>query len=355
MGDDPVADIRLFAVAPHGTERDVLNREIRREVEAIQRVTQNMDAFDLIELLRLRELPIAPVLGLAEDYDGSVAALELIALVLLCRDGRGGPTFDASAHPHLVIDELHDRAVRLLRLTGFMLLTRFGQSEDPFSRLALDYQMHALTVRSMQFDSVQARHDEVLFGRPEITVLLRANLGFDYSEFQTVRQAIQSRFSRTVVGLRDGIDEIMLTTKVEEREPTPEELRTFHDSMRQWMFYPGQRAAFTAEDIAAECSMRLARVEAVLSVFSIGFSHAAGDAVHAVRGFLRGENPLARTCLVRDEEGHLIMTSMQIGDDSFRSIFEATLRDDAKAEGGVQPQSHPGERAPRIGVRRTCP
>jgi hypothetical protein len=34
-----------------------------------------MDAFDLIELLRLRELPIVPVAGLDRTFDGSAAAI----------------------------------------------------------------------------------------------------------------------------------------------------------------------------------------------------------------------------------------------------------------------------------------
>ena len=51
----------------------------------------------------------------------------------------------------------------------------------------------------------------------------------------------------------------------------------------------------------------------------------------AVGSFLRGVNPLTRTCLIRDSDGNHLMTGSQIGTDSFRVIAETALKTDGKA------------------------
>jgi hypothetical protein len=50
-----------------------------------------------------------------------------------------------------------------------------------------------------------------------------------------------------------------------------------------------------------------------------------------VDAFLRGVNPLGRTCLIRDADGNYLMTGSQIGTDSFRVIAETALKADARA------------------------
>ena len=100
--------------------------------------------------------------------------------------------------------------------------------------------------------------------------------------------------------------------------------------MSAFMFLPGERASFTVSDIADESALEPARVEAVLDAFSIGFDDAR-DAAATVASFLRGVNPLTRTCLARDAAGNYLMTGGQIGTDSFRMIAETALKTDGKA------------------------
>ena len=67
----------------------------------------------------------------------------------------------------------------------------------------------------------------------------------------------------------------------------------------------------------------------MLNAFSTGFDDQLDD-IEVVTQFLRGVNPLAKTCLVRDSDGRHVMTGVQIGTDSLRSIAEARLKPDAK-------------------------
>jgi hypothetical protein len=333
LGDDPMGDMQIFAGA---TSQEALGQRLRGEVEAevaaMLDAIKEFDAFDVIELIRLRELPVVPVAALVDGHDGSGAAIDLVSLVCLSRPSRMPSGKDRqSTEPHHAISDLHARATRLLRLGNFMHAASSAlAADDPLARLASEYQSYLVGVRKFQYDSVQAEHDGALFDRPEIGALLQEHLGFTFCDFATVRSTIQERYSRILTGLRDETGDIVMRCQAEGREPTEEEILAFRKSMSAFMVLPGERASFTVSDIGDESALEPARVEAVLDAFSIGFDHAR-DAAATVASFLRGVNPLTRTCLARDAAGNYLMTGGQIGTDSFRMIAEAALKADGKA------------------------
>lgn len=332
LGPDPFGEMQIFAGAQETGELDQrLDEQIRTEVAAMLAATEEFDAFDVIELLRLRELPIVPVLGLRPDYDGNSAVIDLVSLVLLTRGTRApGSTPRAETQPHHVIAELHQRAARLLRLSTYKAVAAAAmRTSDPLARLAAEYQSYRVSVRGMQYDSVQAKHDAALFDRPEIEALLTERLGFSYADFRSVRESIQSAYSDALTHLRDVTADIIQTAQAEHREPTPDELGTFRESMLAMMFLPAERASFTALEIAQASGVAHSRVQAVLDAFSIDFDDGL-DAATVVRQLLRGVNPLAKTCLLRDANGRHLMTGIQIGADSFRAVIEARFKSDPK-------------------------
>jgi hypothetical protein len=204
------------------------------------------------------------------------------------------------------------------------------RTDDPLARLAAEYQSYLVSVRGLQYESVQSKHDAALFDRPEIETLLITHLGFSYRDFISVRDAIQTRYSGTLTRLRDTTGDIATTTgQPGQREPTAAEIDTFRTAIFDMMFLPGERAAFSTADVAQLADVEPTRVQAVLNAFSVEFDDQL-DAVAVVRRFLRGVNPLAKTCLIRDGDGRHVMTGVQIGSDSFRSIAEARLKPDAK-------------------------
>jgi hypothetical protein len=333
LGEDSIGDRRLFAGAPsQETLRQRLLAEVESEVAAMLDAIQEFDAFDVIELMRLRELPVVLVAALADGYDGSGAALDLVSLVCLSRQSRMPGGMDRqSTEPHHAISDLHSRAMRLLRLGIFMHGASSAlAAEDPLARLAFEYQSYLVGVRKFQYDSVQAEHDGALFDRPEIEGLLQEHLGFTFGDFTRVRSAFRERDNRILTGLRDETGDIVRRCQAEGRDPTEQEIQVFRKSMSAFMFLPGERAAFTVSDIADESKLEPARVQAVLGALSIGFDDTR-DAVTTVASFLRGVNPLTRTCLVRDVAGNYLMAGCQFGTDSFRMIAEAALKTDRKA------------------------
>lgn len=150
LGDDPISELELFSAARTVQDLDaILRREVEVEVSAILEVVQDFDAFDVIELMRLREFPVRTAAGLAPGYDGSGAVLDLIALVMLTRPTRnpsGVPREEGQ--PHKVIDDLHARAQRLVRLSSFWKQwTARLQGDTALARIAAQYQSYFVGVR----------------------------------------------------------------------------------------------------------------------------------------------------------------------------------------------------------------
>lgn len=238
---DPLVEIGLFAGASDlpDVERR-LREQVGQEVDAVLALTEEFDAFDVIELMRQRELPISPVLGLDPSFDGSGAAIEVVTLVLLSRGERKpSSTPREDTRPNQAIAELHDRAKRLLRLAVYRAKAlEFMRGRDPVARLSAEYQSYLVGVRALQYESIQAEHERMLFDRPEIDLVLRTYLGFTYLEFVAVREAVQHRYSDIVTSLRDITGDIFMTANTEGREPTPEESEILRRSLIDWMFLP---------------------------------------------------------------------------------------------------------------------
>lgn len=85
--------------------QEAFKSRIRGDIALLMDQMAAAEAFDLIELMRLREVPISPVLGLDPNFEGSGAALEMVALILTCRPSRlpTDPDRPDAPAPHLLI------------------------------------------------------------------------------------------------------------------------------------------------------------------------------------------------------------------------------------------------------------
>jgi hypothetical protein len=100
LGPAAVADVAVFDKASTADEvDDSFRREVRAEVHAILELFEGCDAFDVIELLRLRELPLSPELALADGYDGVLAVVELVTSRRPRAHDRRCEPFDRHAAP----------------------------------------------------------------------------------------------------------------------------------------------------------------------------------------------------------------------------------------------------------------
>ena len=329
VGDDAMADLMVFQGA---TRRAELDDRLRAEVESVVArmcdLVGGSDAFDVIELLRLREFPPGDTAPESE-HDGSGAVIELVALVLLARGCRAEAGLEREeSRPHEVIQELHDRAKRLLRLSAYRLLFAARLEErQVLARLAATYQSFFVDVREHQYTSVRTKHDEALFCRSDTRELLSKHLGFTYEDFVAVRDAADRLYGDAMTAAADAATPIVAAASGP-GDPTEDELDAARQGMIDFIFLPGARAAFTASDVATATGLPIETVEVVLRSFSTGFEQ--GVPADAVMAFLNGRNPLRTAGLVHHESEY-VMTSGPIGAEAFRLVAEEALKADQKA------------------------
>lgn len=315
----------LLDYAARGPE--VIRENVAEIVEAIEQA----DAFDVIELMRLRETPLV-LDGYRESLaDQRPAAVELIALILLSRGERVADGADTrKANPAAAIADFHDRCGVMLSIGQFMLLSE-GRDEKygPLTTLAATYVGHDINVKFKQYAHVHDAINQALFGTEHIGDLLLGSLGFSYEDFVAVRTAIREVYLDRLFAARDALGEIAQEWSDNGRVVQPESrIEQGRAAVHDLMFFPGERAAFTASDIAAASKVELARVEQVLQRFSVPFG-AASNPVAAVESYLSGNSPFRNAALVVDRDGNYISLNVPIGTDCFRQVVEAAVKADA--------------------------
>jgi hypothetical protein len=323
-----VGDISLFAGCESiAAARTILREQIQLEVDAIAALVQDADAFDVIELMRLRELGVVPQAA----PGGSALAIEIVAAALLARGSRkpsGLPREET--RPHMAVNELHQRALRLLRLAQARQLTEAALNGGPLAMLAAEYQGTVMGIRNLLYSSVRDAHEAQLFDNERAASLMQKHLGYTYPQVAAVRKAVSEVSSQRMTELRDGTADIMLRNQGVPPDQIPAaEAEEVMSQMVALMFLPGDRATICANDVAPSAGVSDETALAVLTSFSQSFDSAI-SATDRVYDMLAGTNPFLSTPLVSDAAGHFVSTSNEVGNDSLRRIFEKALSSNSK-------------------------
>lgn len=326
-----VRDIGLYVGCESpAAARTILRGQIQLEVDAMATLVEDADAFDVIELMRMRELPPVPD-PRAAIPDSSAVAIEIVAAVLLSRSSRKPSTRPREeTRPHMAVNELHDRAMRLTRLAQARQLTEARLNDDSLALLAAEYQGAVMGIRNMQYASIRDAHEARLFNNERAAGLMQKHLGYTYPDVLGVRSAIAAVSSDRMTALRDGTAEIMLRHQGIPPNQVPEaEADDFISQMISLMFLPGDRATLTAQDVAGAAAVSEEIALAVLTSYSQPFDPSI-PVTDRVYDMLTGTNPFLATPLVSDGEGRFVSTSNEVGNDSLRRIFEKALTKDNK-------------------------
>lgn len=323
---DAVQDMSLFANCTTAEQvRAVLREQIEVEVQAIAALVEDADAFDVLELMRLRELSVVPD-PRALVPDSSALAIEIVAAILLSRPSRrpsDGAREDTRPHQH--IDELHRRAKRITRLATIRHLAEAHLSDDPLAMMAAQYQSAVMGIRNLQYRNIRDSHEAQLFDNDRVAPLMHKHLGYTYPDVVAVRSAMALVASQRMTQLRDGTAEVMLRNQGVPPDQVPtEDVEEFLSQMIPMMFLPGDRATITVSAIATTGIVEAETASNVLTSYAQTFDSSV-SATDRVYGMLVGSNPFLVTPLVSDGEGTFVATSNEIGLDSLRRILEKAL------------------------------
>lgn len=325
---------RLPVVSSYEELVQVAPTLIEAAVKRIEDAAAPFDVFDVIESLKMRELPMG-LMGFSErEHDGLPVVVEVASAVLLARTSREA-TAAVGTNPGEVVEPI-DEAVRDLLLLG-----QFAPSAPPpvttpeeaaRAEIAEGLQHHELTVRNRQYQSVRDQHDPKLFSDPNVAKDMKAALGFDYAEYVAIRRAIQRISGERLQAAADQFYGAFSDTTAAAKgdiESLPDEIRERAQRGLTGLFlHPGDRAAFTVDDVAAHTNIAEAVVRAVLAPFALPF--APGDAAASVKAFLAGDNPFSTKSLLVDAAGNYLSTGAQLGDDMLRLVVERALSGKAK-------------------------
>ncbi|MBT2496208.1 hypothetical protein J7E45_11365 [Microbacterium sp. ISL-59] len=297
---------------------------IEEHVSHIVELLKDADAFDVIELMRMRELPMF-LEGYRESVEDNLpSAGELIALILLAR-GQRAPVYPPTSktRPAGVVPDLHDRAAEILTLGSFTLLDSGERDKyGPLTALSASYVSHDLTVQFKQYLHVHDEINTALFASEHIGDLLVEALGFSYEDFLAVREAVAQVHGEKFFALRDAT--AAMFEQRDARANAPAFLAEARIALTSMMELPGSRATLSVEEIAPSADVDPARAQAVLDLFSLSFEET--DALDVVRKFLSGDHPFRSASLVRDADGVYISTGKPIGTDCFRLVAEEALK-----------------------------
>jgi hypothetical protein len=304
---------------------EVVEAAVKRIIAAVD----GADAFDVLDLMRQREV-MGARFGFEEPrHEASAVALEIVAIVLLARGQREGTVRSIEGSAQRSIDTLHDAAVQVLHVGNFALLAAAESSPDELASLTAHNKGNVLNVRNRQYPDIHDSINSELFdGRDGMP----PELGFSYSEFIAVREEILDLYAENFLGAMGELLEISQAWAEDHSAPrSPQLAERARRAIVDARATPGSRASFTVGDIVSRTGVKAGNVAAVLSLFSVEF--AEQDPVTAVLRFLDGENPFSGAGLIRDERNNFLQLAIQIGTDHFRQTVELAL----KGTPGFQP------------------
>lgn len=323
---DPINELLPFRNCKTPSDaRAILREQIETDVAAILDLIAEADAFDVIELMRMREFSIVPDPRLAPPGSASLP-VEIIATVLLARPSRKpDPTPRQETRPHEVIADLHERCLRLARVASYRQLAEGQLSQDPLGRLASEYQGAVLNIRNLQYDHIRDEHDRRLFETVAASELMEAHLGYGYRDVLAVRSALNDISAGRMTHLRNETGDLLVEHRHLHPKDVPREvMEQFMAGMIPFMFLPADRSIITPIDIASGSGLDVAAVRNVLTSFAQRFddSSSAGERVFDL---LMGNNPFLVRPLMSDGHDNFALTSNEIGLDVLRRILERAL------------------------------
>ena len=283
--------IRFRSCGTESDARALLRREVDREVGAIRELMRRADAFDVIELMRMREFAVTAD-PRAAPPDGSPLPVEVAAAIALSRASRKSELPGSDFEPHVIIDEIHERALRLGQLASFRLFHAADLRATSISRLAAEYAGSNLHMRNRQYDHIRDAHDSALLDSTVTRELMRDHLGFTFPELMSIRRAVEAITADRFTGTMTGLFAIMKSADWADADGVDEELRTRARSAFDSAFVrPGERGSFTASEVAEVAGLTQDRTEKILDRFTATFDprQSAEDRVFQV---LTGREPI---------------------------------------------------------------
>lgn len=268
--------------------------------------------------------------------DPAAALLELIALVLTCRDSGGFETSSLEAEPEFM-PPMVEEAARDALDAGSLIPLFESPAADADSAILFYSIQREITLRNPVYPHMLLDTLRGLFNDPAVNADCKAVLGFAGLEAVEVMEAVRTlmieelelRFARMEAAYdasRPHIRSWAAALDSDQQVPSDEDLaaaQDVYDALQGLTTDAAEACIIDQGAVAARTGYELSSVEAVLDTFT---AREVTDADDALARFFRGDNPLRTAPIVTDGQGRRMLVHDALALPAIREVIEDRLK-----------------------------
>lgn len=301
----------------------------------LARLAEEFDAFDVLECIRLSQMPMNPSAYKETEHEGMAALIEFAALVLAARGHRAGATREGGDRPRpdAAMEEMLQVCDTAIAAGSMAAPLRAAATSDPGAPVQLGALSREIYVRNLSYTHMVEDTLNGIFGNPDVESDCQAVLGFSVPDvlaaFHALVRMHEREWNLRFAKLGDLAN--LAQTEMAQAEAQGDDYAiapaTKAEGLRLWdaiWTNPGDCSTFGIEEVAAEAGVERAAVERILDVFSVGMS--ARSAADAASEFFEGRSPFRTRPLLRDPEGAFVVVHQGLLVPAIRERVEEELK-----------------------------
>jgi hypothetical protein len=306
--------------------------DLQTAAEEVVRRACGLDLITVVSSARIEMIMDRAVTG----SEPAAALLELIGLVLACRDSRGGVVPSATAEseflPPTILAAAHEA------LEAGSLIALFGSpSADAESAILFYSIQREISLRNPVYPHMLLDTLRGLFGDREVNEDCIAAMGFAGIEAVNVMEALQSmtikelevRFAR-MEAARDAslphLQSWQQRSEDEQQPPSAEQraaMQEFFDAVQELTTNIAQAFIIDPDAVAGHTGYQRSTVEAVLDAFTAKDLAGIDEILDR---FFHGDNPLRTAPIAADGQGRRMLIDDALALPAVREVIEARLK-----------------------------
>lgn len=306
--------------------------DLRTAVEEIARLACGLDLIKVVSGVRVGMIMNHAVTG----AEPSAAILELIALVLACRDSAISEVATVGAQSKFLPPNVEAAAQEALA-AGSMVALFDSPPSDAESAILFHSVQREITLRNPVYPHMLLDTLRGLFGDPTVNDDCQVTLGFTGLEAVNVMEAVRSlsntelakRFTR-MEAARDASLPYLRSWRSQDKNeaqlPAEEHrvaVQGLFDAVQELTTNIAQATVIDPDAIAQHTGYASSTVGAVLDAFTLtGLT----DLDEALGRFFRGDNPLRTAPVVTDTQGRRMLVHDALALPAVREVIETRLK-----------------------------
>lgn len=325
---------------------EAISRDAGATAGAIAELARPFDPLHVLTLVRILELAHDPNTIRESTHEGTVAAVELISLIVAASDGSDATFPDDDVPLLAAAHQIVDLASLLFRLEALRNLVVMTFDESPLGMVASNARGKEIYFRNPTHDHIAREMLAGLFGSAEVEQVCLDRLGFMVRDACAVFDAVGRIEERAFALYRAGRPELeqnppaflarvggrlrRLISKAAARDEYDAQHRQFGALIAE----VADASAFDVAELAEEADMAIDTVAAVVDCFA--YRATDGDANETAQQYFESQSPLRMRPLLLSGDSQMVLPHGVNGIHCIRERVETALK--SAANSGADPE-----------------